>query len=243
VIKNRFNNFNLILLIFISFSIINESVALNINFPEDSLEVGKSYRIYLYGGFETEGKIISIDSIHIRFKSNSNIYNIPKDQIKSFERADLEIIDVTTDLAKPSEDTTETCDVYLRNRTMLKDVELMLLNDSIIIVFKKKVKKEIRINDINAIKFKSSGFWSGFGYGVVINVAVWTLAGLIFPSEGEIRINAGVGFIFGLITAIPAGLIGGLIGAISASDVTYTFKGLNSSVKSKRVKYIIKKHS
>lgn len=135
---------------------------------------------------------------------------------------------------------TDDCDIFLTNRSALKNVSLVALKGSFLVVDKEGIKKELNVQNINKIKFSSgSGFWLGAAIGTGVSLVGWTLIGLAFGGEVSVY-----GITIGLIYALPSGLVGGLIGLIfDRDDELYDIAGGNPKAKLKRLRYIIDKHT
>jgi hypothetical protein len=136
---------------------------------------------------------------------------------------------------------TDKCDIYLKDRTKILDVPIIGLIDSSVKVETGKNFKYISIKDINKIRFqKSSDFWPGALIGAAISFTYWGFVGAAaHDNEGK-----GWAMFFGLLSIVPGGLIGGLIGAAATpDDYIYDFSKGNPDAKQKRLRYIINKHT
>jgi hypothetical protein len=133
------------------------------------------------------------------------------------------------------------CDIYLKNRSLLKEVSIVKLNDSTVVLSKNGVRRNVNIAELNKIRFSGpSGFWTGAAIAAGISIAGWTFVGLAF---GEGKYTGDI-FLVGLIGAIPCGLVGGLVGLLfDREDTFYDFSSGNPKAKLKRLRYIIDKHT
>lgn len=139
--------------------------------------------------------------------------------------------------------TSDECDLYLGNKTVLSDVELRYLNDSTVLTKKDDKPMHVDISEIRKIVFKPA---APFGKGFLIGAGIGFLAGFlpslfIEPHPGEWG-GPGIGLIVGLILVLPSGVIGGVVGILTSSDDTYLFDKGITKAKINRLKYIIKKH-
>jgi hypothetical protein len=134
---------------------------------------------------------------------------------------------------------TNECDVFLKDRSSLKNVSLVKLSGNSLFVVKDGIRKKIEAQDINKIRFPgSSGFWTGAVVGTGASLAAWTFVIIAFRGEFTPNIIA-----YELLFSLPAGLVGGLIGLIfSTNDEVYDISGGNPNARLKRLKYIIEKH-
>jgi hypothetical protein len=134
---------------------------------------------------------------------------------------------------------TDECDIYLKDRTKILDVPIVGMIDSSVKIETGNNFKYINIKDINKIRFqKSSDFWTGALIGAAIS---FTYCGFVGAAAHD---NEGKGWAFfiGLLSIVPGGLIGGLIGAASTpDDYIYDFSRGNPDAKLKRLRYIIDK--
>ena len=136
---------------------------------------------------------------------------------------------------------THDCDIYLKDRSLLKGVNITRLIDSTVTIDKEGVKKQFNVKEINKIRFPGvSGFWTGAGIGAGVSVVGWTLIGLAFGREDGI----GPGLVIGLAGAIPCGLLGGLVGLIYEKEAEYyDLSSGNPKAKLKRLRYILDKET
>jgi hypothetical protein len=134
---------------------------------------------------------------------------------------------------------TDECDIFLKNRSSYKDVNMISLRDTTLEISKLGVKRFIGINQINKIKFKgASGFWTGALIGAGVSTFGWFLAGLAVGGEGSPYL-----LLYASMSLLPAGLVGGLVGLIAApEDYLYDISGGNPNARLKRLKYIMQKH-
>lgn len=135
---------------------------------------------------------------------------------------------------------TEECQIFLKNRSMFKDVSITGYSPSSIEIEKKNIRKLININEINRMKFEGSmGFWGGAAIGAGVSMAGWFIVGIAAKDDKAMP----YALMFGLASIVPAGLIGGLVAVITgSSDITYDFSNANPDAKLKRLKHIINKH-
>lgn len=136
---------------------------------------------------------------------------------------------------------TNDCDIYLKDRSLLKGVNITRLFDSTVTIDKEGVKKQFNVKEINKIRFPGvSGFWTGAGIGAGVSVVGWTLVGLAFGRADGI----GPCVLFGLAGAIPCGLVGGLVGLLSEKETEYyDLSSGNPKAKLKRLRYILDKET
>lgn len=134
---------------------------------------------------------------------------------------------------------TDECDIYLKNRSLYKEVNILSLTDSTLRIDKKGVIKVIDVNQINKIKFRgASGFWSGALIGAGISTFGWLITGI---AAGESALPFVL--LYAGLTFLPSGLVGGLVGLMVApEDELYDVSGGNPKAKLKRLRYIIDGH-
>ena len=133
-------------------------------------------------------------------------------------------------------DTTGECDVYLKNRSLLKNVRMVSLSDSSLVIMKDSVRRVINAADVMKIVFTAgAGFWKGALIGMGISVGVFTAIGALSGYPG-------LGIVYGLVTGLPVALLGGLIGAFADKDEVYYLTKMNTRNKIKRIRYIMSLH-
>ncbi len=223
------------------------------NTKGDSLFTGRVCKLVLYNGFQTEGKIT--DRINDTLSFQTDIINlfIPVKDIKFVLNPEIELSDVEEfDTLKYNEvyvhvvkiDTTEECDIYMDNKSVLKDVKLIIDSDSTLKTVKENKTKIIGIAGIRKIVFKPSApFWKGYLYGSLTGFVIGFTPVAFSKGGGHPDFSGvGVGVIFGLVLSIPSGLIGGVIGVLAATDDVYLFDNGIYPAKIKRIKYAMGKH-
>ncbi|MCI0448242.1 MAG: hypothetical protein L0Y79_00455 [Chlorobi bacterium] len=212
----------------------------------DSLFTGRTCKVLLHNGFEAEGIITKTAGDTIWLKTDIKEFKIPVSEIKFVLNPEADIPELEeTDLAPSQSDTTEKCNLYLSGGKLLKDVKLIYQSDSTLLALKESKARVIKIEDVRKIVFTAgSGFWKGFLIGDAVGLGSGLLFGILISSDEGSFFKAGFGEVlgFGFIFALPAGLAGGVIGAIADRDVSYTLPDGYSVTKAKRVQYIIKKH-
>jgi len=133
-------------------------------------------------------------------------------------------------------DTTSECDIFLSTRSLLKNVRMVSITDSSLMIVKDSVWRVINVSEIRKIVFfAGSGFWKGASIGMGISLAVCGTIGGLYG-------NFGYGFLFGLMTGLPVALFTGLIGAFAEQPDVYYFSKMNTRNKIRRIRYIMEKH-
>ena len=213
----------------------------------DSLFTGRTCKVFLYNGFEAEGLITKTTVDTIWLKTDIKEFKIPVSSIKFVSNSETDLTELEADDLTPlAADTTEKCNVYLSGGSLLKDVMLLYESDSTLIALKEKKARVIKIEDVRKIVFTAgSGFWKGFLIGGAVGLGSGLLLGILIASDkgSYFKIGFGGTLALGIIFALPAGLVGGVIGAIADRDESYTLPVGYSVTKAKRIKYIIKKHT
>ncbi len=233
-----------ILFIIISFTSVSQSQE-----KPDSLTIGRYCKIVFYNGTGAEGTITHRTADSVTLKTEYTQHTIPVNNIK-FVLSYNE--DVPTALEEFEKDTrsnyipviSEECDIYLDDRSVLKSVNLLHYSDTSLMAFKGIGKREVPYSQIRKIAFKPS---APFGKGYLIGSAIGFLIGFIPPTlsrgGGHPDFSGpGVGAIVGLLFSIPCGLIGGVIGLLTAQDEVYFFDKGSTPVKNKRIRYLIDQH-
>ena len=220
---------------------------------EDTLRVGRYCKVVLYNGYEAEGTITERGSDTIRFKTDVILLAIPVKDIKfvmnpEFELSDLEEVDSSDyrniPVVEPKIDTTDECDIYITDRSVMKDVLLIVDTDSTIKVVKENRTKIVNIAGIRKIVFKASApFGKGYLAGSVVGFFIGFIPLALSKGGGHPDFSGfGPGVLLGLVCSIPTGLIGGVIGVLTAYDDTYLFDNGIYPQKMKRIKYAMSKH-
>jgi hypothetical protein len=223
------------------------------NVKGDSLHTGRVCKLILYNGFQTEGRITARINDTLTFKTDITDLFIPVKDIKFVLNPEVELSDIVEfDSLKYNDinvepvkiDTTEECDIYMNDKSVLVDVKLITVGDSTIKTVKDKRSKNINIAGIRKIVFKTSApFGKGYLYGSAVGFGIGFFTLAFHDRSGEWHIG-GVeqGLVFGLICSIPAGLIGGVIGVLTAADDVYLFDNGVYPAKIKRMKFAMEKH-
>jgi hypothetical protein len=218
---------------------------------KDSLYDGRPCKLILYNGYEATGNVVRKQNDTIFFKTEVVTLKVPLSEIKFVldPDADLPESGVEDDsktvqiITRTEIDTSDECDLYLDDRTVMNDVELVYLNDSTLQSIKQGIPKPVKISGVRKIVFKPI---APFGRGYIIGSAIGFAAGffsLAFArGHGEQWGGPGVGLVFGFLLSVPAGLLGGVVGVISSSEDIYLFESGTNTAKSKRLKYIVEKH-
>jgi hypothetical protein len=217
----------------------------------DSLKINSYYLVTAKDGSYCEGILTGQDLIKIIIKNSRgkelNIFrshiDIIQDNIGNTVYQSAESLEEERESQQEivkQKDTTQSCDIYLTNNTILKDVMITDETDSNFKVIKKDVTREFNIADINRITFINHGFAKGLIYGELASVVVWGVFGLINGGSPEFRPETG--FLVGFILGIPTGLIAGVISEFVTKDDEYNFGNLSANVKAKRLKYLIQKY-
>lgn len=223
------------------------------NNSSDSLRLGRNCKIVLYNGFQAEGRIVNRASDTITLQTDITNLFIPVKDIKFVMNPEFEVSDIEeTDTLNYSRevvdavklDTTDKCDVYMNDKSVMIDVELLIDTDSTLKVIKENRTKVIGIAGIRKIVFKTS---APFGKGYLFGSAIGFFIGFIplaFSEGGGHPDFSGIGpgILFGLLCSIPAGLIGGVVGVITASDDVYVFDNGTYPAKIKRIHHAMSKH-
>lgn len=158
--------------------------------------------------------------------------------LKSFSVIVLILISITQIFADEIYPNSDKCDVLIKGSVPFKNVQIIEQGDSTFKVYKDGVNKEIAYENLVRIKFKKGGFWTGAAIGGLGVFGVFAITGAAYGKDG-----LGWGVLIGSVLAIPAALVGGLIGEFAAQDEIIDFKGLNNNIKAKRLRLIMQKHS
>ncbi len=178
----------------------------------------------------------NFDKIVLKLNDKDNL--LSKNKYEKFEPADL------TDSSNQSTDIiaqTDECDIFMKNRLLYKDVRIVSLLRNEIRIDKNGIRKDIDVNQINKIKFSGpSGFWTGALIGAGVSSLGLIIAGIISPGKEAF----GYALIYASVSLLPAGLVGGLIGLVTApEDELYDISGGNPKARLKRLKYLIHEHT
>lgn len=217
----------------------------------DSLMPGRICKIVLYNGFQTEGKITERNNDTLTFQTDiTNLY-IPVKDIKFVLNPEVELSDYEDDLNNENVinsaevivlDSTEVCDIYMDDKTSLTDVKIIINsdNDTTLRVVKNNRSKLVSIAGIRKIEFRpTQPFGKGYFIGSIVGIGLGVATALAF-SEYGFSLPGTLALCF--LSSIPAGLIGGIIGSIAASNEKYLFDNGLTPLKLKRLRYVIEKH-
>lgn len=223
------------------------------NIFADSIYIGRKCKVVLFNGFEAVGRIVYLTKDSLRIKTDTYEHKILVKDIKYVMDKDEDVgerDDMGNQIEKIRiEDPdhrieSEECDLLLANRIELKNVSLLIYNDSTIYAYTDNYRKDIKFSDIRKIVFKGS---SGFGTGFLIGAAVGFSIGF-FPlaftrADGHPGFGGpAVGAIVGLIFTLPGAIVGGLLGLAFDKDDIYHFENGNTANKQSWIKYVIMKH-
>ncbi|NOS84121.1 MAG: hypothetical protein HOP31_03175 [Ignavibacteria bacterium] len=219
----------------------------------DSLRLGRNCKIVLYNGFQSEGRIVNRTSDTITLQTDITNLFIPVKDIKFVMNPEVELSDLeeTDTLSYSREvvdavklDTTDKCDVYLQDKSVMRDILLVIDTDSTLKIIKENRTKVIGIAGIRKIVFKTSApFGKGYLFGSAIGFFIGFIPLAFIADGGHPDISGfGPGILFGLLCSIPAGLIGGVVGVITASDDVYVFDNGIYPAKIKRIHHAMSKH-
>ena len=242
-----------IILIIFSISIFLTGSTFAQNNTSDSLRLGRNCKVVLYNGFQAEGRIVNRASDTVTLQTDITNLFIPVKDIKFVLNPDVEVSDLEeTDTLNNSRDvvdavkidTTEKCDIYMNDKSVMIDVELLIDTDSTLKVIKEDRTKVINIAGIRKIVFKTS---APFGKGYLFGSAIGFFIGFIpfaFSEGGGHPDFSGIGpgILVGLLCSIPAGLVGGVVGVLTASDDVYIFDNGIYPAKIKRIHHAMSKH-
>ncbi|GEM_PF-1945790 len=229
------------------------SISVNAQQSSDSLREGRYCKVVLYNGYQAEGTVTQRGNDTIEFKTDIVQLSIPVKDIKfvmnpEFDISDLEEID-TLDynkipIVEAKIDTTDECDLYMSDRSVMKDVLLIVDSDSTIVVVKEKRSKIVNIAGIRKIVFKASApFGKGYLAGSVVGFFIGFIPLALSRGGGHPDFGGfGAGVLLGLVCSIPTGLIGGVIGVLTAYDDTYLFENGIYPAKIKRIHHAMNKH-
>lgn len=224
-----------------------------VNAQTDSLRLGRNCKVVLFNGFQSEGRIVNRTSDTITLQTDITKLFIPLKDIKFVLNPEIEVSDIeendtlnynTEVIDAIKLDTTDRCDIYFNDRSVMIDVMMIIDTDSTLKVIKENREKIIGIEGIRKIVFKSS---APFGKGYLFGSAIGFFIGFIplaFSEGGGHPDFSGIGpgILFGLLCSIPAGLIGGVVGVITASDDVYIFDNGIYPSKIKRIHHAMSKH-
>jgi hypothetical protein len=126
----------------------------------------------------------------------------------------------------------------------MKDVLLVYENDSTMKIIKEDRSKLISIAGIRKIVFKPSApFGKGYLYGAAFGFLTGFIPVAFTKGGGHPDFSGpGVGVIVGLALSIPAGLVGGVVGVLTAFEEAVIFDDGNHPAKVKKIKFLIHKH-
>ena len=217
---------------------------------KDSLFEGRACKLVLYNGYEAIGIIGRKQNDTVFFRTEIVTLKVPLKEIKFVlnKESDLpetvEVESLSDEINSVIEiDTSDECDLYLDDRTVMNDVELVYLNDSTLQTIKQGIPKSVKVSGVRKIVFKPiAPFARGYiiGAGIGFAAAFFSLA--FVEPHGEQWGGPGVGLVFGFLLSVPSGLLGGVIGVLSSSEDIYLFESGITAAKSKRLKYIIEEH-
>jgi hypothetical protein len=137
-------------------------------------------------------------------------------------------------------DTTDECTVYLSDKSEYKDIRIVYIEDTNIVLVRDGMERNCSIEKLKTIKFNGkNGFLKGALYtGGTLALATLILTGITHDNES----GKGFAFMVGSMTILPGALIGGIIGMLLQEDKYYDMTTDNIKTKIKRLRYIIKEN-
>lgn len=215
----------------------------------DSLAFGRKCKIVLYYGFQAEGEIVKRSDDTVKLQTDVTLLSIPVKDIKFVLNPDIELDDIEdTELSGSEEqpvlgviqDTSDECDLYLDDKTVLNDVMIIAENDSTFRIVKDKRSKPVDVAGIRKIVFKSrTPFGTGYLIGSAIGFAVSFLT-IYILAQGSGEVYQYI--VYCSLGSIPFGIVGGVFGEIfSKDDVSIFNKGIYPA-KLKKIRFLIDKH-
>lgn len=146
-------------------------------------------------------------------------------------------------LFEMSGDTTDECNMILKDGTLLNEVRLSGADDTSFAILKKGVSRTFRVEQLSRITFVHHGFWKGFAAGAIGSAAFWGLLGVVtYRDGGHPNFGPAFGLIIGLLLAVPTGIVTGIIAEFAAEDDVYDFVNINPQAKSNRLRTLMAKH-
>jgi hypothetical protein len=139
---------------------------------------------------------------------------------------------------------TDQCSIVYKDGKGIPRTRLVGIHENLMLVSDTGAYKIVNTDRIARIKFDNGKYWKtgaafGAGLGFVGGFMVYTIWGKkkikFLPRDATIGV-------LGLFT-LPCAVIGGLIGMAFKNIDLYELSKLNSFVKSKEIKYIIKDHA
>lgn len=139
---------------------------------------------------------------------------------------------------------TDPCSIVYKNNTGIPRTRLMGVHENLLLVSDTGSYKIINTDRIARIRFDNGKYWKT---GAAFGAGIGFVGGfLVYQFWGKKKIkflpkDATIG-VLGLFT-VPCAVIGGLIGMAFKNIDVYELAKLNSFVKAKELKYIIKDHA
>ena len=139
---------------------------------------------------------------------------------------------------------TDPCSIVYKNGSGIPKTKLIGIHENLLLVSDTGAYKIVNTDKIARIRFDNGKYWKmgaafGAGLGFVGGFMVYQFWGKkkikFLPEDATLGV-------IGLFT-IPCAVIGGLIGMAFKNIDTYELAKLNSFVKAKEIKYIIKDHA
>ena len=220
-------------------------------FQKDSLVLGEYYKVIGKNETSCEGYLVKYDSIGLVIRlQNQKELNIEWEMVQQILDKNDNVSYFAKEIYKIQiqneekishtvvRDTSDECDVYMSISFLLKEVKIIEVRDSTFKILKSEHTKDFNIVDLKKIKITRHGFWTGAAIGGISSFAAIALLGATTGAHSGADWN--MVFVYGLLVAAPAGLLGGFIGEFASQDSDYSFNNLNLEIKRERLKLFVR---
>lgn len=138
---------------------------------------------------------------------------------------------------------TDPCNIEYKTGGGLPNTSLIGIHENLLLVSEQKNYKIINVDKIAKVTFDYGTYWKT---GAAVGAAVGFVSGFwVYQIWGKDKIrflprDATLGT---LLFTIPSAIIGGVVGRLFKNVDIYDMSKMNSFVKSKELKYILKDHA
>lgn len=138
---------------------------------------------------------------------------------------------------------TDPCSIEYNGGGGVPSTTLISIHENLLLISERKNFKIVNVDKIARIKFDNGTYWkTGAAIGATVGFAGGFLVYQIWGKE-KIKFLPKDATFGSILFTIPCAMIGAFIGRVFKNIDVYEMSKMNSFIKSKEIKYIIKDHA